>query len=269
MTEQEQYKEIYKKLWNQKTDAHVTSDFYANADFLNGETSLNPIELDLLGEVKDKKILHLQCHFGQDSLSLARLGAAVTGVDLSDRAIAKAQELNNHLGLDATFICSDVYETPHSLDGQFDLVFSSYGTIGWLPDLNKWAQVITRCLKPGGKLVFVEFHPIVWSFDYEFTKIAYSYFNKEAIIEEETGTYADREANIVAKSVSWNHPLSDVIQSLINNGMTVESFAEYDYSPYNCFLNTVEIAPKKFQIRGMEGKLPMLYSLTAKKIQSK
>jgi 2-polyprenyl-3-methyl-5-hydroxy-6-metoxy-1,4-benzoquinol methylase len=138
------YIKANKELWNKRTGFHVLSEFYNVEAFIKGESSLNAIELDLLGNVKGKKILHLQCHFGQDSLSLARMGAKVTGVDLSDKAIEKAKELSVQLDLDARFICSDLYELPTILDEQFDLVFTSYGTIGWLPDLDKWGAVVSR-----------------------------------------------------------------------------------------------------------------------------
>ncbi|GGE35200.1 class I SAM-dependent methyltransferase [Sphingobacterium cellulitidis] len=265
MNEQDNYKEINKQLWNQKTSSHVDSEFYNNAAFLAGKSSLNSIEIELLGDVTSKKILHLQCHFGQDTLSLARLGAHVTGIDLSDKAIEVAKEMNKQLNLDAEFICADVYDTPEELNEKFDIVYTSYGTIGWLPDLNRWAQVIQRCLKPNGKLVFVEFHPIVWMFDYDFSKFQYSYFNIEPIIETQEGTYADRNANISAKEISWNHPLAEVFQGLLNNGLKIESFEEYNYSPYNCFNNTVEFELGKFQIKSLEGKIPMLYSIVASK----
>ncbi len=259
------YLAINKKLWNDKTNAHTSSEFYDMPSFLAGKSSLKEVELNLLGDVSGKNILHLQCHFGQDSLSLARMGAKVTGVDLSDSAILFAQQLAQDLALDAEFICTDVYNTPEELNGKFDIIFISYGTIGWLPDLERWAAVIHRCLKPQGKLVFVEFHPIVWAFDYEFSKIAYSYFNVETIIETTEGTYTDRKAEIKNKSVSWNHPLSDVFQALLNNNLQINSFEEFDYSPYNCFLNTVQDGPDKYRIKGLEGKIPMLYAITAVK----
>jgi len=265
MNDQNNYKSINKQLWNEKTEAHVDSKFYDTKGFLEGKTSLNSVELDLLGDVKDKNILHLQCHFGQDTLSLARMGAHTTGLDLSDKAIDVARNLNAQLGLNSEFVCSDVYDAPESLNGKFDIVFTSYGTIGWLPDLDRWASVIKRCLKPNGKLVFVEFHPIVWMFDYDFTKFNYSYFNEGPIIETNEGTYADRNANISAKEISWNHPLSEVFNGLIKNGFSIDSFDEYDYSPYNCFNNTIELEPGKFQIKGLQKIIPMLYSITATK----
>ncbi len=133
----EDYIKINKQTWNNKTEVHVASDFYDNDNFLKGKSTLNSIELNLLGDLKDKKILHLQCHFGQDSLSLSRMGAKVTGVDLSNKAIEKAEELNQLLNLNAKFICCNIYDLPNYLNEKFDIVFTSYGTIGWLPDLSK------------------------------------------------------------------------------------------------------------------------------------
>ncbi|WP_370514489.1 class I SAM-dependent methyltransferase [Formosa sp. L2A11] len=137
MNPEHDYKAVNKDTWNAKTEAHLVSDFYDVEGFINGNSSLNAIELDLLGDVKGKKILHLQCHFGQDSLSLARLGAHVTGVDLSDVAIKNAKKLANTLELNTTFICCDLYELPNYLDDTFDIVYTSYGTIGWLPDIEQ------------------------------------------------------------------------------------------------------------------------------------
>src|SRR5690606_6870502 len=137
MSTTENYIDINKALWNEKTKHHVESEFYDMQGFEKGETSLKEIELELLGDIRGKKILHLQCHFGQDSLSLARMGANVTGVDLSDSAIAKAQELAGKLEVDAQFICSDIYDLPNNLDEQFEIVFTSYGVIGWLPDMKQ------------------------------------------------------------------------------------------------------------------------------------
>lgn len=254
-----------KNLWNARTDYHVQSDFYALQEFIAGESSLNDIELQLLGDIKGKSILHLQCHFGQDTLSLARLGARATGIDLSDKAIAKAQELNTQLGLDATFVCSDVYDLPNNLKGTFDIIFTSYGTIGWLPDMKKWASVIRHFLKPGGQFVFVEFHPVVWMFDNDFEKVGYNYFNDGPIIETETGSYADRDAPIHNEYVGWNHSIAEVISALLENGLQISTFSEYDYSPYSCFRHTEEFEPKKFRIKHIGNNMPMVYALSATK----
>ena len=259
----QQYFDTNRQLWNEKTAHHTASAFYDMEGWLAGATSLKHPELELLGDVQGKSILHLQCHFGQDSLSLARMGARVTGTDISDSAINYAAQLNEQLVLDARFIEADTYSVPDKLQQQFDIVFTTYGVIGWLPDMQRWADVVARMLKPGGRLVFVEFHPAVWMFDNQFTHVQYSYFNRGPIIETLQGTYADRDADIQMKEIGWNHALSDVLQSLINAGLEITVFKEYDYSVYNCFSNTIETAPGQWQIKGMESKLPMMYALEA------
>ncbi|TGD59056.1 class I SAM-dependent methyltransferase [Flavobacterium humi] len=263
----ENYIEINKEAWNEKTKVHLHSEFYDMEGFLNGRSSLNQIETAFLGNVSGVKILHLQCHFGQDTLSLAKAGAEVTGVDLSDQAIKTAIEIAQKMNLPATFICSDVYDLPNHLEEKFDIVFTSYGTIGWLPDLDKWAKIVSHFLKPGGKFVFAEFHPVVWMFDDSFQNIAYNYFNTETIIENTEGTYAEKEAPIKNQTVSWNHPLSEVFSSLLQNGLQIDSFTEYDYSPYNCFNETEEFESGKFRIKHLENKIPMVYALEATKKQ--
>lgn len=259
------YLAINKHSWNNRLDTHLKSDFYNLEKFLNGETSLNDIELQLLGDVNGKKILHLQCHFGQDSISLSRLGANVTGVDLSDKAIEKAKELAIKTNVNTKFINCDIYSLDQYLDQKFDIVYTSYGTITWLPDLEKWAQIISKFLKPEGQFVFVEFHPVVWMYDDNFEKIKYNYFKTEPIIENEEGSYADRSAEIEQSYVTWNHSLSEVIQSLIQQNLVIKDFKEYNYSPYNCFNNTIEIERNKYRIKPFQDKIPMLYSIIAKK----
>lgn len=259
------YLSINKNLWNEKTDIHFDSEFYNVKAFIDGQNSLNDIELELLGNIQGKKILHLQCHFGMDSISLAKRGAKVTAIDLSDKAISRAKQLNEKMGTEVIFLQSDVYQLNNKLIDEFDIVFTSYGVLGWLPDLAKWAKVVSHFLKPNGKLVLVEFHPIVWMFDYNFKKVEYNYQNSDAIIEELEGTYANTESDIKEKSVSWNHGLADVISALLNQGLSLESFKEHNYSPYNCFNNTVETEPGKFKIKDLEDKFPLCYSLCASK----
>lgn len=261
MESEENYLAINQESWNNRVGTHLNSEFYDLAGFLKGKSSLNDIELKLLGDVKGKSILHLQCHFGQDSISLSRLGAEVTGVDLSDKAIESAKQIAKDCDTNTRFICADIYDLPNHLDKEFDIVFSSYGTIGWLPDMYKWAEIVSRFLKQNGKFVFVEFHPFVWMFDDNFEKIAYDYFNTGAIVETENGTYADKSAEIKQDYVMWNHSLSDVVNALISNGIELKAFMEYDYSPYNCFSNCIEIAPKKFRIKHIDKKIPMLYAV--------
>ncbi|MEO8414232.1 MAG: class I SAM-dependent methyltransferase [Ginsengibacter sp.] len=265
MSKELNYISTNKNLWNTRTDHHVNSKFYNLEGFIQGESSLNTIELTLLGDVKNKTILHLQCHFGMDTLSLSRLGAVPTGVDLSDHAIGKAKELAEQLGLDARFICCNIYDLAKHTSEKFDIVFTSYGTIGWLPDLDKWAKTISDHLKPSGTFILVEFHPVVWMFDNDFNKIAYSYFKKEAIVEIEENTYADKNATINMESITWNHAMSEVFQSLAQKGMQVDDLQEYDYSPYDCFSGTEKLAEGKFIIKKLGNTIPMIYSIVATK----
>jgi SAM-dependent methyltransferase len=265
MNSAENYLEINRQSWNEKTEIHLKSEFYDLPGFLNGKSSLNSIEMNLLGDVKGKKILHLQCHFGQDTLSLARLGAIVTGVDLSDKAIESAKKLTAELNLSARFICCDVYNLPNHLKEDFDLVFTSYGTIGWLPDLSNWAGIVSRYLKPNGRFVFAEFHPVVWMFNDDFNKIGYNYFNTGPIVETLSGTYAEKGAKITQQYVNWNHAMSEVVNSLIQHGLTINSLDEFNYSPYNCFRHTIEFEPGKFRIEHLENNIPMVYAILATK----
>ena len=261
-----EYFDANKELWNQRTMVHKDSDFYDLKGFKEGKSVLTPIELGELGDVKGKSMLHLQCHFGMDSLDWARRGAKVTGVDLSDLAISEANKLNNELGLDATFICSNVYDLKEHLSGKFDIVFTSYGVVGWLPDLDKWASIISHFLKPGGTFYMAEFHPVVWIFDEEFTHVKYYYDNREVIVTEGLGTYTDRNADIKGKEYSWNHSISEVLNALIKQGIRIEQFNEFNYSPYPCFNNVVQNEEGNYWIKGMEGKIPMVYSVKGLKV---
>lgn len=263
MADFQTYFDANKELWNKRTAVHRDSSFYDLAGFKAGQAVLTPIETTELGDVNGKTMLHLQCHFGMDSLDWARRGAKVTGVDLSDVAIDEARKLNDELGLDAKFICSNVYDIEQHLDEKFDIVFTSYGVIGWLPDLDKWAAIISKYLKPGGTFYMAEFHPVVWMFDDEFTHIKYYYENREVIEIESKGTYTDRDADIVAMEYGWNHSISEVLNSLLNQGLKLKHFNEFSYSPYPCFNNVVQGEDGNWRIKGMEGKIPMMYSLSA------
>ncbi len=262
MNQKKTWYQTNKKLWNQKTEIHLKSKFYDMEGFMDGKSTLQPIELGLLGDVAGKKILHLQCHFGQDTLSLARMGAKATGLDLSDKAIEVAQDLAQQLRLDARFICGNVLQADQLLQEQFDIVFTSYGTIGWLPELTSWGRVIRHFLKPDGRFVFVEFHPMTWLFDEQYEKIIYPYFNTHTFYEEYSTTYTDGPAHTPVMGYEWNHSLSEIFSALIDNGLMITHFKEYDYSPYDCYPNMVRSA-YGYQITGLEGKIPMVYSMIA------
>ena len=257
------YLEINRKLWDQRTGIHFDSEFYDVPAFLEGKDSLNHIEIELLGDLKGKKVLHLQCHFGQDTISMSRRGALATGVDFSEKAIKKARELSSMAGTDTTFIQSDIFSLKEILHDSFDMVFTSYGVLGWLPDMKKWAETVQHFLKPGGVLVLAEFHPVVWMFSDDFKRIEFNYSDSAPITEEEQGTYTDPDADIQEKSITWNHGLAEVINNLIRSGMALEIFREYDYSPYDCFANTVKVDERMYRIKGLEKKIPMVYAIKA------
>jgi len=253
------YLRINKEAWDKRTRLHVESAFYDVASFKNGKGSLNPVELKQVGDVQGKSLLHLQCHFGQDTLSWARLGAAVTGVDLSAVAIEQANLLKQSLGLKADFIESDVVQFGRDNTQQFDIVFTSYGVLCWLSSLFDWAQTVSRSLKPGGEFHIVEFHP------FNDLLSGYPYFpNSEPDIEEE-GTYTENCDGTTSTVVTWSHSVSEVISALIGAGLTIESFSEHPYSPYNCFDGLALVPNLGYQMLHQGQQVPLLYSIKARK----
>ncbi len=259
------YIDINKKLWNAWTPHHIHASLYAHQAFMDGMTSLKKPELALLPNLTDKSLLHLQCHFGQDSISLARLGAQVTAIDLSDVAIKEAKNLAAQLKHHIEFICTDMYKMEDVLQRDFDIIYSSYGTITWLPDLHQWARLIAKYLRKGGRLYFIEFHPILWMFDDALKNIKYSYFNRGPLDQLKTESYAAPSSLAPQRSVSWNHNLAEVIQALIDCGLQLVDFQEYDYIPYDIFEDSIS-TKYGYQIKKLEGKIPMLYSIVAQKI---
>ena len=265
MTSNHPFFEANKKLWNYRAQAHKDSEFYHLDSFRHGESSLNNLEKEEIGDVANKSLLHLQCHFGLDTLSWSRLGAKCTGVDFSDEAINIAKELNRELNLDASFLCCNIYDLKEFLMEKFDIVFTSYGVLGWLPDLDKWAGIVADYLKPGGMFFIAEFHPVLWMFDDNFERIKYDYQNNGVIEVETTGSYAAPDANIRQKEYGWNHSLEEVIMALISHGLIIEAFHELPYSYYNCFNNTIKGEDGYYRIKGLESKIPMMYSIKARK----
>ena len=266
MADNHHYFEVNKKTWNEKVRIHSKSDMYDLQGFKNGSNSLKRYELEGVGDVTDKKLLHLQCHFGQDTLSWSRLGARSLGVDISNEGIKLAQQLNEELGLDAEFVCCNVLDTSKYVKEKFDIVYTSYGVIGWLPDLRPWARMISERLKKGGTFYMVEFHPIVWMIDYtdENPKMKYGYMQNDVSYEEYEGTYADQSAKMVSKEYGWNHGLGEVISSLTEAGLKIEYLREHDESPYNVLPDLVNT---KSGMYATKNKLyPLIFEIKAIKI---
>ena len=245
--------------WDRRAKVHFDSAFYDVKGFLSGQTSLREIELAELADVAGRRLLHLQCHFGMDTLSWVRRGAVCTGVDISPVAIGKARELAAAARLDAEFICSDVYGFERHVPAPYDIVFTSYGSVCWLPDLERWAQVISSNLAVGGTFYMVEFHPV------HDLLAGYPYFGRAEPDVIEEGTYTDNGADAVAELATWAHPISSVINTLARSGMEIQRVNEFAYSPYNCFDGLVEREPGRFYLRHRGNDVPMVYSLTGRK----
>ncbi|MDN3666018.1 class I SAM-dependent methyltransferase [Algibacter miyuki] len=266
MTNNTKYFKTNKATWNEKVKVHAKSDMYNMEAFKKGKSSLMPYELDALGDVQGKSLLHLQCHFGQDTLSWSRLGAKSTGVDLSDEGIKLAKSLNEELELDAQFVCCNVLETSQYIKEEFDIVFTSYGVIGWLPDLKPWGKMIAERLKQGGTFFMAEFHPIVWMFDYLNEKpiMTYGYMQDEVIYEEYEGTYANQKAAITSKEYGWNHGLGEVISALTEAGLHIQYLTEHNESPYNVLPNLIETDNGMFVTQ--DKLYPLIFTLKATKV---
>jgi len=260
------YFKANKATWNDKVKVHAASDMYDLEAFKKGKNSLMPYELEALGDVSGKTLLHLQCHFGQDTLSWSRLGAKCVGVDLSDAGIALAKDLNAELQLDARFVCCNVLDTSAHVKETFDIVFTSYGVIGWLPDLKPWGKMIAEKLKIGGTFFMAEFHPIVWMFDYldEKPQMKYGYMQEEVIYEEYEGTYADTDSKMTSKEYGWNHGLSEVINALTEAGLHIEYLNEYDASPYDVLPNLEETKSGMYVTK--DKLYPLIFTLKATKL---
>ncbi|MGB1211140.1 MAG: class I SAM-dependent methyltransferase [Lacinutrix venerupis] len=266
MSTNSKYFSTNKATWNDKVKVHAKSDMYAMDDFKKGKSSLMQYEREALGNVNEKTLLHLQCHFGQDTLSWSRLGAKCTGIDLSDEGIKLAQQLNLELELDAKFVCCNVLDTAKHVDGEFDIVFTSYGVIGWLPDLKPWGQMIAQKLKKGGTFYMAEFHPIVWMFDYLENKLImkYGYMQDEVIYEEYEGTYANQNSKMVSKEYGWNHGLSEVINALTEAGLHIEYLNEYNESPYDVLPALEKTSSGMFATK--DKLYPLIFEIKATKL---
>lgn len=253
-------------LWDSRVEAHMASAFYDVPSFLAGKCALNAAEVAALGDVQGKTLLHLQCHFGMDTLSWARRGAVVTGMDLSPVAIAQARALAVQAGIEATFVAASVYDLPQHLQGQFDIVFTSYGSVTWLPDMQQWADVVQHFLKPGGQFCIADFHPAWHSLDWHSLQITYPYFNRGAAFEETvTDSYAGAKAGQDLKEYFWCHSVAEIMQALIDRGLQVERFQEFPYSYYNCFPNLEEVRPGQWIPKGLpEGHVAMMYLIAGR-----
>jgi SAM-dependent methyltransferase len=250
---------------------HLRSDYYDVEAFRAGKSSLHSLERDELGDVQNKTLLHLQCHFGLDTLSWAREGAIVTGADFSQRAIDAARTLAKECGIEARFEVSDVYSLPEKLEGQFDIVFTSYGALSWLPDIKRWANVASHFLRPGGTFYVAEFHGMggVFSTDPDVTDFVVRgpYFPiGEPLVFDDDGSYADAEAKLQNRlTYSWPHPVSKVVTSLIEAGLRIEFLHEFPFTIEKRFPFMERADDGYWRLTQGDGSIPLLYSIKATK----
>jgi len=264
------YLDTNQQLWNAWTSLHETSDFYDLPGFKAGKSSLRPIERAELTDVAGRSLLHLQCHFGLDTLSWARKGALVTGVDFSDQSIALAQSLSTQFGIPATFVCSNVEHLPEVLSGQFEIVFSSYGVLPWLHDLRRWAEVIDHFLKPGGIFYLVDDHPFMRTLSTnqagELTVANPYFFSEQPSRIEARGSYAapGDEQMPLREWYIWNHSLGEILGALIGAGLRIEFLHEFPFAMRAKFpgMQRGDDGAWRFSTRS---EFPLLFSLQARK----
>jgi SAM-dependent methyltransferase len=263
------YLQANRKLWDNWTAQHEQSPFYDLAGFRAGKDRLRSIELQELGDVAGKSLLHLQCHFGLDTLAWARRGATVTGVDFSEQSIALARSLSQELNIPARFCCSDIEHLPDVLSGEFDIVFTSYGVLPWLRELRRWGEVIAHFLKPGGIFYIVEDHPFmrIFTADAETeVKVANPYFFAEAPNRlESDGSYAAPGTGQAETFYIWDHSLGDVINALIAAGLRLEFLHEFPYAARAKFPSMQKGDDNWWRLSEQRRMIPLLFSLQARK----
>lgn len=261
-------------LWDRWTEINTASDFYDLDSFKADpeRVTIGRDQRDEVGDVAGRSLLHVQCHFGLDSLSWARLGANVTGVDFSPKAIAAARSLATEIGIAAIFVESDVYDLRDALEGQFDIVYTSTGVLGWLPDIEDWARVVAHFVRPGGFLYLTEIHPVALVFEDEGVepgelRLAYPYWSHEdPHVIPVQGSYADREAALPGfVEHVWNHSLGEIVTALIKAGLRLEFLHEFDFVRWSLdFL--VRSEDGRYRLPdGSNGDLPLFFSLKASK----
>jgi ubiquinone/menaquinone biosynthesis C-methylase UbiE len=264
-----------RRLWDAWTTVHRDGDFYDLAGFRAGGVRLREHEIEAVGDVTGQRLLHLQCHFGIDTLSWARLGAEVTGVDFSPAAVTLARELAAELGFpSARFIESNVYDLPDVLDETFDVVYTSRGVLGWLPDIGAWARVVGRYVRPGGRFFITEIHPIAQAFENEGVaagelRLAYPYWEHEVpLVFEVKGSYADPSADVgEQREHGWDHGLGEIVTALIEAGLRIERLEEHPYLEWSTdFLVESATGSETWVLPpGTPGSMPLSFSLLATK----
>jgi SAM-dependent methyltransferase len=259
--------------WDERVGVHLRASGYDLEPLRAGHGRLNAIEEAELGSVEGLRVLHLQCHFGRDSLALAQRGAEVVGLDFSAPAIAAARELAAELKLTARarFVEADLYDAitaipePHS----FDLVFVTWGAITWLPDIRRWAQIVAQFLKPGGRVYLAEGHPAALVFD-DAQRLADGlpgyfapYFQRDPVVTDDPTDYADRTARLRnTRQYNWMHPLGEIVTSLLEAGLSLDWLHEHDAVTWQMFSILIEGSDGLYRWPERPW-LPLAFSLSA------
>lgn len=265
--------EANRALWDAWTRIHETGGFYDLEGFRAGGVRLRDYEIDLVGDVRGRSLLHLQCHFGIDTLSWARLGARVTGADLSPASIELASRLAVELGFpDARFVVSNLYDLPSNLDGEFDVVYTSRGVLGWLPDIRGWAAVVARFVAPGGTFFITEIHPVAQAFENDGVapgelRLAYPYWeHPEPLVFPVKGSYADPEADVGAQTeYGWDHGLGEIVSALVDAGLVIETLIEHPFLDWKLDFLVEDTTGRYVLPAGLGGELPLMFTLRARK----
>ncbi len=259
-------------LWDTWTAIHEGSTFYDLEGFRRGGVRLRDDEVAAVGDVTGRTLLHLQCHFGIDTLSWARLGARVTGADFSEKAIALARRLADEIGFpDARFVQSDLYELPRNLQGTFDVVYTSRGVLGWLPDIRRWAEVVAHFVRPGGIFYINEIHPVAQVFEVDGVapgelRLTYPYWeHRDPLSWPVTGSYADPTADAGDHTEhGWDHGLGEIVTALVEVGLRIESLVEHPYLDWPTDYLVERPGMPGFRLPGsVPGELPLMFSLKA------
>ena len=262
--------------WDARVPIHASSRFYDVPGFVAGRSCLREFELAEVGDVGGRTLLHLQCHIGTDTLSWARLGATVTGLDFSGPALETARSVAEQIGAtDARFVESDVYEAATALEGQtFDIVYTGLGAICWLPDLERWAKTAASLVKPGGFLYLAEFHPVSDILADDGKTIELDYFSTEPRVWEEGVTYTDyapgendtdgASLSEHAVSVDWQHGIGEVVSALLAADLRIELLHEHDYSLFPRFPDML-VEGDRYLLSPGRPRVPLMYSIRASK----
>ena len=266
---------INRASWDERAPAHAASPGYARQQFIDDPSFLSAVvrfDLPRLGDVRGLRGVHLQCHIGTDTISLARLGAIMTGVDFSPASLAEARRLSGELSTGVEFVEADVYDAAAVLGaGKFDLVFTGIGALCWLPSVSRWAAVVAELLRPGGRLFIREGHPMLWSLDERHTDalvVDYDYFERpEPMVFDEQGTYVETDAQFETTVTHvWNHGLGEIVTALFDAGMELTSLVEHDSVPWEALPGQMEATgEQEWRLRDRPWRLPHSYTLQAVK----